>query len=336
MTFALTMKSLRNGVWIGAYAIGALGFGFSTSVSAQGVPAYPSRAIQVIVPTDAGALMDNFTRVVTQGLIERLGQSIVVINRPGASEAIGAESVAKASPDGYTLLAATASGLVLNNAMRRDLPYDSRRDFAPVSLLFFSPLWLVTHPSVQANSVQELVALAKAQPGKLTYASIGTGTTLHLAGELFKLTTGVDILHVPYKGTGGAVVDLLAGRVDLMFSGGGAAIPNIRANKVRALANTGPKRSPVIPTLPTMIEAGVPNFNVTTWMGMVLPAKSPRPVVERLNQEIASILKGSAARERAAADSLELAPSTPEELAERIRAEIPYWSEIVQKIGLQK
>ncbi|MFM9971022.1 MAG: Bug family tripartite tricarboxylate transporter substrate binding protein [Burkholderiales bacterium] len=303
---------------------------------AQSPATYPSRSIQVIVPTDAGALMDNFARVVTQGLTERLGQSIVVINRPGASEAIGAEAVAKATPDGYTMLAATASGLVLNNAMRRDLPYDSRRDFAPVSLLFFSPLWLVTHPGVPVNSVQDLVALAKSQPGKLTYASIGTGTTLHLAGELFKMNTAVDILHVPYKGTGGAVVDLLAGRVDLMFSGGGAAIPNIRANKVRALANTGPKRSPAIPTLPTMVEAGVPNFNVTTWMGLVLPAKTPRPIVDRLNQEVAVILRSNAARDRAAADSLELAASTPDELGERIRAEIPYWSEIVQKVGLQK
>jgi len=303
---------------------------------AQGGSSYPVKSIQVIVPTDAGALMDNFARVVTQGLTERLGQSIVVINRPGASEAIGAEAVAKAAPDGYTLLAATASGLVLNNAMRRDLPYDSRRDFSPVSLLFFSPLWLVVNPGVPVTSVQELVALAKSQPGKLTYASIGTGTTLHLAGELFKIIANVDILHVPYKGTGGAVVDLLAGRVDIMFSGGGAAIPNIRANKVRALANTGPKRSPAIPALPTMVEAGVPNFNVTTWMGLVLPAKSPRPIVERLNQDVAAILRGSAARDRAAADSLELAASTPEELGERIRVEIPYWTEIVQKVGLQK
>ena len=303
---------------------------------AQGTAAYPTRSMQVVVPTDAGALMDNFARVVTQGLSERLGQPVVVINRPGASEAIGAESVAKAAPDGYTMLASTASGLVLNMAMRKDLPYDSRRDFAPVSLLFFSPLWLVVNPAVPANSVQELVALAKAQPGKLTYASIGTGTTLHLAGELFRMNTGVDILHVPYKGTGGAVVDLLSGRVDLMFSGSGAAIPNIRANKLRALANTGPRRSPAIPSLPTMVEAGVANFNVTTWMGLVLPAKSPRPIVERLNQEVGVILRGNAARDRAAADSLELAHSTPEELAERIKVETPYWTEIVQKIGLQK
>jgi tripartite-type tricarboxylate transporter receptor subunit TctC len=296
---------------------------------------YPTRAIKLIVPLEAGALVDNFARAVAKGLSKRLGQPVVVIDRPGASEALGVESVARSIPDGYTLLTTTQTGVVLDMAMRKDLPYDSRRDLAPVSLLFSAPLWLVTNPAVPVHSVSDLVALAKTEPGKLTYASIGVGSTLHLAGELFKLREGVDILLVPFKGSSSALLDLLAGRVDMMFSGGGSALPQIRAGKLRVLATTGRARSSEMPNVPTMMEAGVPNYNVATWLGFFAPVGTPQDIVDQLNREVGAVLQDSAVKQVAADDSLDVTPSTPAELADRIRSEIPYWTDLMGKMHIQ-
>jgi tripartite-type tricarboxylate transporter receptor subunit TctC len=305
-----------------------------SAVQAQPAAAYPGRPITLIVPLDAGALMDNFSRTLAQGLSERLQQPIVVINRPGASEAIGVESVVRAAPDGYTLLVATQTGVVLNVGGRKDLSYDPRRDLAPISLLFSSPLWFVAPAELKAASVKDVVSLAKQSPGKLTFASIGVGSTLHLAGELFKIKTGVDILHVPYKGMGGALVDLLNNRIDLMFAGSGAAIPQIQSEKLRPLAVTSQNRSFVLPSVPTMVESGVPEFDVSTWLGAFAPRNTPAPIIERLNREIAAVLKTEAIDRRARQDSLEVAGSTPEQLGERIRREIPYWTDIIGKLQL--
>jgi tripartite-type tricarboxylate transporter receptor subunit TctC len=307
---------------------------FASSAPCFAQAAYPEKPINLIVPFEAGALMDNFGRTLAQGLSARLGQPIVTINRPGASEAIGIESVVRAAPDGYTLLVSTQTGLVLNMAMRSAANYDSRKDLTPITTLFSSPLWLVTNPNVKAETVADLVALARSQPGKLSYASIGLGSTLHLAAELFMLRTGVEFLHVPYKGTSSAFLDLLSGRIDIMFSGSGTAIPQIIDGKLRALATTGASRSPVLPDIPAASEAGVSNYNVSTWLGLFGPRNMPASIVDKLNQEVAVVLNSEAIKRRAATDSLEIAHSTPEQLAERIRTEIPYWAEIGKQLNL--
>ena len=296
---------------------------------------YPTRPIRFIVPYTPGGLGDTFARAVGQGLSQRMGQPVVIDNRPGASQAIGAEATAKAAPDGYTLFMGTQSGLVLNTIAKKSLPYDPLRDFAPVSMLFTTPLYLVVHPSVPAKSVQELIAAARARPGKYTFASIGPGSSLHLAGEMFRKRAGVDIVHVPYKGSSPAITDLLSGQVDMMFEGGVSALPHVRSGKLRALATTGRKRAEAMPQLPTMAEAGVPGFDVTAWFGLVAPAKVPRPIIERLNREVGQILRTGALKEKFAAAGIDITPGTPEELAQRIREDLPYWTQVMREAGIQ-
>ena len=296
---------------------------------------YPNRPIRFIVPYTPGGLGDTFARAVGQGLTERMGQPVVIDNRPGASQAIGADAAAKSPPDGHTLFMGTQSGLVLNAIAKKSLPFDPLRDFAPVSLLFASPLYLVVHPSVPANSVQELLALAKARPGKLTFASIGAGTSQHLAGEMFRTRGKVDIVHVPYKGSAPATTDLLAGQVDMMFEGGVSSLPHVRAGKLRALATTTARRAEAMPQLPTMAEAGMPDFEVTPWFGLVAPAGTPRPVIERLNREVHALLRSPALAEKFAAAGIEITPSSPEELGERIRRDLPYWTRVMRDAGIQ-
>ena len=296
---------------------------------------YPSRPIRFIVPYTPGGLGDTFARAVGQALSERVGQPVVIDNRPGASQAIGAEATAKAPPDGYTIFMGTQSGLVLNTIARKSLPYNPVKDFAPVSMLFTSPLYLVVHPRVPANSVQELVAAAKARPGKFTFASIGAGSSLHLAGEMLRTRAKVDIVHVPYKGSAPAITDLLSGQVDMMFEGGVSALPHVRSGKLRALATTGRKRTAAMPQLPTMAESGVPDFDVTVWFGLVTPADVPRPIIERLNREVGEILRTAALKEKFAAAGIDITPSTPEELGQRIRADLPYWTGVMRDAGIQ-
>jgi tripartite-type tricarboxylate transporter receptor subunit TctC len=308
--------------------------GFALSFPSFAQP-YPSRAIRFIVPYTPGGLGDSFARAVGQDLAARIGQPVVIDNRPGASQAIGAEATAKAAPDGYTVFMGTQSGLVLNTLAKKSLPYDPVRDLAPITLLFTSPLYLVVHPSVPARSVKELIALAQAKPGKLSFASIGPGSSLHLAGEMFRTRAKVDILHVPYKGSSPAMTDLLGGQVDMMFEGGVSSLPHVRSGKLRALATTGRKRTEAMPTLPTMSEAGVPDFDITVWFGLVGPANLPRPIIERLNREVGDILRTPAMQEKFAAAGIEITPSSPEELAERIRADLPYWRNVMRDAGIQ-
>jgi tripartite-type tricarboxylate transporter receptor subunit TctC len=296
---------------------------------------YPSRPIRFIVPYTPGGLGDTFARAVGQGLSERMGQPVVIDNRPGASQAIGAEATAKAPPDGYTVFMGTQSGLVLNTLAKKSLPYDPVRDLAPISMLFTSPLYLVVNPSVPAKSVKELIALAQAKPGKLTFASIGPGSSLHLAGEMFRTQAKVDILHVPYKGSSPAMTDLLGGQVDMMFEGGVSSLPHVRSGKLRALATTGRRRTGAMPQLPTMVEAGVPDFDITVWFGMVAPVNTPRPIIERLNREVGEILRTPALKEKFAAAGIDITPSTPEELGDRIRADLPYYTKLMREAGIQ-
>jgi tripartite-type tricarboxylate transporter receptor subunit TctC len=324
------MRSLSGGLHqlMRALFLSAL----ALSVHAQ---PYPSRPIRFIVPYTPGGLGDSFARALGEDLARRLGQPVVIDNRPGASQAIGAEATAKAPPDGYTMFMGTQSGMVLNTVARKKLPYDPVRDFAPVSLLFTTPLYLVVHPSVAATSIKELLVLARAKPGKLTFASIGNGTSQHLAGEMLRARGRIDIVHVPYKGSAPAITDLLGGQVDLMFEGGVSSLPHVRSGKLRALATTGRKRTEAMPELPTMAEAGVPDFDMTVWFGLVAPAGTPRPIIERLNREVGEILGTRALKDKFAAAGIDIIPSTPEELGERIRADLPYYTRLMREAGIQ-
>ena len=283
----------------------------------------------------AGGMVDNVARTIAQDLTERLGKPVITENRPGANGVIALEALMTSPPDGHTLILATQAMLVFNPfLMKTKVPYDSLRDFASVSTLFAAPLYLVVHPSVPARSIPELIALAKSQPGKLSYASIGVGSGQHLAAELFKARTGVDLLHVPYKGTGPAMADLLAGRVQMMFQAA-STLPHIRSGKLRALASLGPQRTQAMPELPTVSEAGVPGFEMLIWFGLSAPAGVPRPIIDRLNREVGTLLRSPAAREKFAASNIELIPSTPEEMHERVRREIPVFAKLMRDAGLK-
>ncbi|HEY1286981.1 MAG TPA: tripartite tricarboxylate transporter substrate binding protein [Burkholderiales bacterium] len=307
----------------------------AAAAAVQAQPAYPTRPIRFIVPYTPGGLGDSFARAVGDELAKRMGQPVVIDNRPGASQAIGAEATAKAPPDGHTIFMGTQSGLVINTIARKKLPYDPVRDLAPVTMLFTTPLYLVVHPSVPAHSVAELIALARARPGKLTFASIGNGSSQHLAGEMLRARGKVDILHVPYKGSSPAMTDLLGGQVDMMFEGGVSSLPQVRSGKLRALATTGRKRSDAVPELPTMVEAGVADFEFTVWFALIAPAGTPRPIIERLNREVGEVLRRRELKEKFAPAGIDIAPSTPEELGERIRADLPYYGKLMRDAGIQ-
>jgi len=307
----------------------------AAAATVQAQPAYPARPIRFIVPYTPGGLGDSFARAVGEELAKRMGQPVVIDNRPGASQAIGAEATAKAPPDGHTIFMGTQSGLVINTIARKSLPYDPVRDLAPVTMLFTTPLYLVAHPSVPAHSVKELIALARARPGKLTFASIGNGSSQHLAGEMLRARAKVDILHVPYKGSSPAMADLLGGQVDMMFEGGVSSLPHVKSGKLRALATTGRERAAAMPELPTMAESGVTDFEFTVWFALIVPAATPRPIIERLNREVGEVLRTRELKDKFAPAGIDIAPSTPEELGERIRADLPYYGKLMREAGIQ-
>ncbi|MEQ1773786.1 MAG: tripartite tricarboxylate transporter substrate binding protein [Burkholderiales bacterium] len=316
---------------LGALAV-FVGLWFSLSVfvvvSAQ---TYPAKPVRIIVPYPAGGLGDILPRALGASLGEQTGQLFVTENRPGASQMIGAQLAAKAAPDGYTLFFGSVTSLAINVSAQKQLPYDPLRDFAPVSLCFSTPLYLVVNPVVPARSVKELIALVRARPGKLTFASGGPGSSNHLAGELFKFLIGADIVHVPYKGAGPAMVDVIGGHVDMMFEGAG--INYAKDGKVRVLAVSSAARSPVAPQLPTMQEAGVPGYESTIWFGIVAPGATPAPIVARLSQEIVKALAQPVMRERLAA--VNLIGTTPEVFAAHIRAEIPKWRKVIDNAKIR-
>jgi tripartite-type tricarboxylate transporter receptor subunit TctC len=296
---------------------------------------YPNKPIRFVVPYQAGGLGDTIARGVAKGLGDRLGQAIIVDNKPGGSQAIGAETVARSAPDGYTLFMGTQSGLILNTLARKTLPYDPVGDFSPVSILFVSPLFLVVNPSTGVKSVAELIAKAKAQPGKLTFASIGQGTSQHLAAEMFKTATNVDMLHVPYKGSASAMTDLVSGQVQVMFEGGMSALPNVKDGKLTALASTGVHRSTeAMPGLPTVAET-IPGFHMEVWFGVVAPAGTPKPIINRLNREIAAVLKTPEIHRLALTTGSEVAPSTPDEMETRIKSELRDLGKVMRDAGIE-
>jgi len=295
--------------------------------------AFPDKPVRFVIGFTPGGPSDILARAVGQKLAERWSQQVVVENRPGAGGNLAAEAVAKSAPDGYTWLLGNNSILATNQSLYRKLPYDPVKDFAPVALVAVQPNILVVHPEVKANSVMELVTLAKQNPGKLNCASSGAGAAAHLAGELFKTMAGVDIVHVPYKGAQPALTDLIAGQVQLMFATSASVIPYVKAGRLRALAVTTAKRSPSVPELPTVSDAGLPGFEATTWHGVVVPAATAGALVEKLNQDINSVLKEKDLSERLAGLGAEVLTGTPRDFADYIAREIPKWSKVVRDSG---
>lgn len=313
----------------------AFAFTLAAALALAALPAvhaqerYPSRPIRMIVPFTAGTGIDILARVIGQKLSERLKVPVVVENRAGASGNIGTEAVSKSPADGYTLLM-TASTIVQNAALSRSVPYDPARGFTPIGLAAIGNMALVVHPSVPAKSVAEFVALARAQPGRLNYASPGSGTPHHLAMELFKLNFGIDITHVPYKGTAGAVTDLLGGQVQAMFLPVHVALPQARSGKLRILAAGGSRRSPVTPELPSLAEEGVRDIDVDIWYALFAPAGLPREMVSLLNAEMVAILAQSEVRDNLQKQGLNPVTGTPEELARLVEADLERWTRVVR------
>ena len=300
--------------------------------AAQG---YPTKAIRMIVPFPPGGPNDILGRVVAQKLTEQLGQQVVIDNRGGAGGTIGAELAARAVPDGYTLLLGGTASLSINPGLHRKLPYDPLKDFAPVSLVGTAPSILVTHPSLPVKAVRDVIALARAKPGQLNFASAGIGTPPHLAGELFKSMAGVDMVHVPYKGGGPALVDLIAGQVNMYFSGISAALPLVKDGKLRGIAVTSAKRTALMPDTPTIAESGLPGYEVGNWYAIVAPAATPKAIVMRLNHEIVTALAVQDVKKRFVELAADPVGSTPEELLKYNRGEIAKWARVIKSAGIK-
>jgi tripartite-type tricarboxylate transporter receptor subunit TctC len=293
---------------------------------------YPEKPIRLVVPFAAGGTSDILARLVAPPLRTALGQTVLVDNRPGAASNIGAEIVAKAPPDGYTLLMGTPA-LASNPTLYGKVSYDPIESFAPVSLLVEIPIVLVVHPSLPVKSVRELIALAKARPGQLNFGSSGNGGIGHLVGELFRSSTGVDMVHVPFKGNGPALVALMGGALELTFSDIAGASPYVKAGKMRALAITSARRSTIFPNMPTMAEAGVRGFEASSWFAIFAPVKTPRPVIDKLNAAFVQVLRGAEMHERLTGLGFEVVGNKPEELGAFLKSEIAKWSKVVRDSG---
>jgi tripartite-type tricarboxylate transporter receptor subunit TctC len=311
----------------------AAGACFAQAPSTSSGRDFPEKPVRFVVGFTPGGPSDILARALGQKLADAWSQQVIIENRPGAGGNIAAELVAKSAPDGHTWLLGNNSILATNQSLYRSLGYDPAKDFAPVALVAIQPNILVVNPAVPARSVQELIALAKSSPGRLNYASSGSGAAAHLAGELFKAMTGVDMVHVPYKGAQPALTDVIAGQAQLMFATSASVIPYIKAGRLRALAVTTAQRSASIPELPTVAEAGVPGFEAITWHGVVVPAATPAALVARLNRDIVAALKERELRERLEALGAEVAPGTPREFADYIAREIPKWAKVVKDSG---
>jgi tripartite-type tricarboxylate transporter receptor subunit TctC len=299
--------------------------------AAQAQAAWPERPITLVVPYTPGGVTDALARVVAAALSERLKEPVVVDNRAGGGANIGAALVARANPDGYTLLMGSAATHAINVSLYKKLSYDPIKDFAPISLVAEVPNVLVVNPSVPVHNVKELIAYAKANPGRLNFGSSGAGGTIHLSGELFKSMAGVQMTHVPYKGSAPAVNDLLGGQTQVMFDS--SVVPYVKAGKLRALAVTSAKRSSALPDVPTIAEAGLPGYEATAWFGILAPAGTPEPVIAKLNTEISAVLRDPAVTRWMVGQGFEAAGGTPADFATHIRKETAKWARVVKESG---
>ena len=308
---------------------------FAAVASLVQAQSYPTKPIRFIVPFPPGGGNDTIARQVGQKLSAVFGQQVLVDNRPGAGGVIGAELAAKSPPDGYTLFLAGVASHGINPNLRRNLPYDPVRDFDAVSLIASAPLLVVVHPALPVKSIRELVTLAKAKPGQVNFASNGAGGSSHLAVELFKMMTGTNMLHVPYKGLSLALTDLLSGEVQVMFSSAVAMLPQVKAGRLRAIAMTGAERSPAIPDIPTVAEAGVPGYETGSWYGVVAPAGTPQTAISRLNQEIVHFVRAPETIERMNAEAVIPVGSSPAEFSNHIKKELARWAQVIKQAGIR-
>jgi tripartite-type tricarboxylate transporter receptor subunit TctC len=312
--------------------VGIAAIGVAAPAAAQ-APAYPTKPVRLVVPFPPGGATDIIARAVAQKLGETLGQSIVVDNRPGAGGNVGTELVAKAAPDGYTLEMGTVGTHAINASLYAKMPYDNVKDFAPIILVAGVPNVLEVNPTLPINSVQELIAYAKANPGKLNFASSGNGTSIHLSGELFKVMAGVQMTHVPYKGSAPALQDLIGGNVQLMFDNLPPSLPQIKSGKLRAIAVTSAARAPALPDVPTIAESGLPGFEASSWFGLLAPAGTPPAIIAKINAEVATWLASPEGREKLAAIGANAAGGSPEDFARHIQAETAKWAKVVKESG---
>lgn len=304
---------------------------FTFSLSAQA--AYPDKPVRLIVPLSAGGGMDTVTRAVATPLSEKLGQTVVVDNRAGGGGAIGAELTKEAPKDGHTLLMASATFVI--HPLLYPARYVPSRDYSTITQVTRQPYVLMVHPSIPAKTVKELVAYTKANPNKVNYASAGQGSLIHLTTELFKVRTGADMNHIPYKGMGGAYIDMLSGRIQAAFPSIISVLPHLKTGKLRALAVTSAKRAATLPDIPSLQEAGVANIDVSNWYGLFAPAGTPRPVIERLHHEVVEILKTAEMQKRMAADGADGVGNTPAEFAAYVKAESARWAEVIKKSNIK-
>jgi len=301
--------------------------------AAEPTTPYPTRAVRFILGYPPGGASDAVARILVQPLPGRLGQQVVIDNRPGAGGNIAGEIAARSAPDGHTWFLGNNAILATNQALYSRMPFDSTRDFATVVLVGTQPSVLAVHPSLPVKSVRDLIALAKARPGQLNYASTGTGTAGHLVGELFKGLAQVSYVHIPYKGGGPAVIDLVSGQVQFMFATAASVMQHVRSGRLRALAVTSAKRSPSLPDLPTISEAGLPGFEAINWHGIVVPAATPAPVIGKINSEVNAVLGMAETRDRLGAQGVEARGGTAAEFASFLRSEIPKWTKVVRDSG---
>jgi tripartite-type tricarboxylate transporter receptor subunit TctC len=315
-------------------ALVAAGLVCAVIAHGQSKEPWPARPVRIVVPQTPGASTDLTARLIAQRLTSILGQPVIVENRPGAGSIVGTELVAKATPDGHTLLV-VASSITLNPIIHKNLPFDPQRDLTPITQLSSFPNMLVVNPTLPVKSVQDLIALAKAKPGALNYGSAGTATGTHLSAELFKYMTGTDMVHVPYKGGGAAMPALIGGQVQLMFSTTVTALPHVRAGRLRAIAVTSGQRWPSLPEIPTIAESGVPGYDHTPWNGFLAPAKTPRNIVSRLNEDTANILHLPETRALFTSEGAEPVGNKPEEFAAIIKSETAKWTKVVKAAGIQ-
>jgi tripartite-type tricarboxylate transporter receptor subunit TctC len=296
---------------------------------------YPAKPIRIVVPFSPGGVADNSARVVADPLGARLGQQVLVENRPGASGNIGTQAVAQAAPDGYTLLLGFDGTMVINPHVFPKIPFDTLKDFAPVTKLGDATLILVAHPSVPARDLAEFIAHAKARPGPFAYGTSGTGGTPHLAGELLKLRTGISLEHVPYKGGGQAITDVVGGQIPLVFTAIATAQQYVRTGRLVGLGVPGARRSAALPDVPTFVESGLPGFDVSSWTGIFAPAGTPRPVVDKLQRELAAVLRTAFVRERYAVLGIEPVGNSPQEFGDQVRADLARWEKVVKEANVR-
>ncbi len=312
----------------------ALGLGAAVCQAAERAPDFPWKPLRIVAPSSPGSAADTLARVVAAPLAERLGQPVVVDTRPGAGSILGTELVAKSPPDGHTLLIATPA-LAINPSIARTMPYDGLRDFAAITLGISQPNVLAVHPSVPARSIQDLVALARARPGELSYASAGVGAISHMTVELFLLMSKTRMLHVAYKGSTAGLIDVIAGRVALMGTSAVATFPHLRTGRLRALAVTTSARTDVLPGVPTVAESSVPGYEAVGWFGVMVPAGTPKEAIARLNKDIVAVLNLPESRERFRRDGADVVAGTPEQFAAYIEREAAKWAKVVKAAGIK-